>query len=306
MWLIAISLEERVVRLSLTLLTLLVLSAGAVFASATETVLLSHDTGVVNGAYDGLNGRRSLAVKLELPATSKPIRLDFIQIYMAPQGENNMARLFLRLESNQNNAPGATPPLHTWRTSLSLSQAAWYTLPVYHLLESGDQSIILSFKSEDFPWAPAPLIMLDDGRNIPAGHNYYGQNFSDWMEHYQFWADPAMVGNLMVRAQITIGDDALTTTTPTPTPTSTPTRTPTRTPTPSSTPTLTRTPSPTPTLTRTPTRTLTRTPTPTLTRTLTPTLTLTPPPAPSITPTATPRPDPFPYQLWLPAVSWSR
>lgn len=299
-------------RLSSLAPLLFLFAAATILAAAAATILLFHDTGMVGGAFAELSGRRTLAVKLDLPA-DEPIRLDFVQIYMAPQESNPVARLLLRLETVEDGAPANAQPLHTWRASFSLPQADWYTLPVHRLLEPGSHSLILSFKSEDFPWAPPPLILLDTGRNVPASYNFYGQNFASWQEHYQFWPQPGEVGNLMVRAQITTGEEALWT--PTPTPTGTATATPTDTPTPTSMPTATstatstvtptHTPTPTPTHTPTGTPTPTATAAPTATPTHTPTATPTTPPKATPTPTSTATPDPFLYRLWLPQLRLS-
>jgi len=236
---------------------LLLLTISTIATARPRTVaLLQNDNGQVGGTFDDLTGRRTLAVRLSLPPRNGPLRLDTLQIYMAPQPGSSTARLFIRLETVAGDVPDSGEPERTWRVTVPLTTAGWYSIPLYHLLISDGDSVIISIKSEDFPWAPPPLIMLDDSQNIEVNRNFYGQNFSSWQEHYQFWPNPESVGHLMMRLAITSGDAALLTPTATPAATVTATATATNTPTPTATPTST----PTPTGTATPTSTPTSTP----------------------------------------------
>ncbi|RME80972.1 MAG: hypothetical protein D6775_14840 [Caldilineae bacterium] len=242
-----------------------------------SSVLLQNDSGTPAGAFDALSGRQSVAVRLSLPpGASSPIRLDTVHIYMAPNGETTQARLLLRLEAVRSEVPDSSQlPPFTMRQTVDLPAAGWYKIPVFFLLPAEyGPDVIISLKSEDFPWAAPPLIMLDDSRQIPINRNFYGQDFGSWLEHYEFWPQPDEVGHLMIRAGITTGDEAMLTPTATATPTSTTTPTPTITPT--STLTATLPPTNTPTSTSTP--------------------------RPTDTPTATPSPTSRPAELWLPLV----
>ena len=216
-------------------------------AAPTDALQLANDSGVMGQGYDGLISSRTLAVRLDFGQVERPIRVDSVEIYMAPQ-ENSSASfpVRVRLERPLGVRPGGVI-ITSKTTRLAVTEAGWYSIPIKTLYEYDDDSLVISLKSEDFPYATPPLIGLDDGVNIPRNFNYYGQNFSSWVEHYAFWPDPENVGNLMIRVSITTGDDV--NKTPTATPTSTPTRTPAPTDTP--TPRPTNTPSPTPTATPT-------------------------------------------------------
>ncbi len=266
-----------IVLLLVVLVTFAVVAFNPARAEPTSVGQLANDSGTLGSAFDEFSGRRTLAVRLDFDPTESPLRIDSVDVYLEPQdGSSSNFPIFVRIEKPLNNAPSDILEF-TKTFRLQIDQAGWYSIPINHTSDSGGSSFIVSLKSWDVPTKPAPLIGLDDSTNIPARYNYYGDNFSAWQEHYLFWDEPETVGNLMVRASISTGDDALytptptatATNTPTPTATATNTPTPTRTPTPTFTPTPTITPSPT--LTHTPTLTLTPTPTATLTPTITPT-----------------------------------
>ncbi|MCP4168567.1 MAG: DNRLRE domain-containing protein [Chloroflexi bacterium] len=256
-----------IVLLLVVLITFAVVVLSPAQAEPTSVGQLANDSGTLGSTFDEFSGRRTLAVRLDFDPTESPLRIDSVDVYLEPQdGSNSNFPIFVRIEKPANNAPsGILEFTKTFR--LQIDQAGWYSIPINHTYGSGGSSFIVSLKSWGVPTRPAPLVGLDDSTNIPARYNYYGDNFNAWQEHYLFWDEPETAGNLMVRASISTGDDALYTPTPTATATNTPTLT--RTPTPTFTPTPTITPSQT--LTHTPTLTLTPTPTATLTPTITPT-----------------------------------
>ncbi|NOX60985.1 MAG: DNRLRE domain-containing protein [Chloroflexi bacterium] len=246
---------RRRIRMALFLVISISLALVGLSQSRAEPVgsaQLANDSGVVGGHFDNLVGARSVAVRLDFNPADKPIRIDSIEIYLDPPQDAPASWPFLvRFEQIQNNAPSAAQPLFTKRARIRLEQAGWYALPINWNPKDNEygDSIIISIGSEASPSATPPRLGLDDSLNIPTKRNFYGENFSAWQEHYAFWPDPANVGHLMIRANITTGEDALLT----PSPTATSTRTPTATPTPTRTPTATRTPTPTHTPTATPT-----------------------------------------------------
>lgn len=173
-------------------------------AASVNGIWIGNDSGVVGGTYDGLVGRRSLAVRIERPVDSDGLCLDALRIHLAPQEGITEAKLFVRLESTEGEFPATENPIETWRITTPLDTARWYSLPVEHMIKPDDPKfLVISFKSEDFPWNPAPLIMLDDRTHIPDGYNFYGDNFSNWLEHYQYWPYPDEVGNIMLRIHFT-------------------------------------------------------------------------------------------------------
>ena len=222
--------------------------------AAPEDVLeLANDSGVMAQGYDQLVGKRTLAVRLEFGAVERPIRVDAVRVYLAPQeGMGDSFPIFVRVERPSGTRPGGEM-ITSKAIRLTVTEPGWYEIPIQFLYPYDDPAVIITIKSDDFPWATPPLVGLDDGTNIPAGYNYYGENFTNWVEHYGFWTQPETVGNLMIRARIATGEDAenpppppATATGPPPPPTETPT--PTATPTPIvTTPPPTSTPPPTPT-----------------------------------------------------------
>ncbi len=219
-------------------------------AAPRDAIQLANDSGVMGQGYDGLVGKRSLAVRLEFGAIAQPIRVDNILVYMAPQeGSNESFPIRVRLERPAGVQPGGAV-ITSKVIRLPVTQPGWYPIPINYLYEFNDPAMIISLWSEDSPWNTPPLLGLDDRTDIPRYYNYYGEDFSNWVEHYQFWPTPEVVGNLMIRADITTGEDVYKTPTATPTNTPPPTPTPTQTPTPR--PTNTPTPRPTATPTATP------------------------------------------------------
>ncbi len=219
-------------------------------AAPEDAIQLANDSGVMGQGYDGLVGKRSLAVRLEFGAIAQPIRVDNILVYMAPQeGSNESFPIRVRLERPAGVQPGGAV-ITSKVIRLPVTQPGWYAIPINYLYEFDDPAMIISLWSEDSPWNTPPLLGLDDSTTIPRYYNYYGEDFSNWVEHYQFWPTPEAVGNLMIRADVTTGEDVYKTPTATPTNTPTPTPTPTQTPTPR--PTNTPTPRPTATPTATP------------------------------------------------------
>ncbi len=236
-------------------------------ASSAVSMTLQNDSGVPATAFTELVGRTSLAVRLTVPpASGEPIRLDTVRIYIEPQADNQELPLLIRLEAVENEAPANEDPLFTARLRLPLNQPGWIDIPIYYLFDTPPTDIIISFWSEDVPWAKPPLIMIDDSTQIASNRNFFGQSFSAWVEHYSYWPTPEQVGYLMVRAELTTGSDALFT--PTPTPSLTPTSSPS--PTITSSPTVTSSPTATPSPTASPTSQATQTPTPSAT--VTPTI----------------------------------
>ena len=222
-------------------------------AAPTDTLQLANDSGVMGQGYGGLQSSRTVAVRLDFGQIQRPIRVDSVEIYLAPQ--ENASQSFpirIRLERPAGVAPssGDANLITSQTIRLQVTEAGWYEIPVNTFYTFADSSLIISLKSEDFPTAIPPLVGLDDGENIPRTYNYYGENFSSWQEHYAFWPQPETVGNLMIRANLTTGADA--NKTPTATPTRTPTATPTATATPTPLPTATASPTPTATPTATP------------------------------------------------------
>ena len=218
-------------------------------AAPTDSLLLANDSGVMGQGYGELKSSRTLAVRLDLGQIERPIRIDNIEIYMAPQ-ENSSASfpVRVRVERPAGVSPGGEM-ITAKAVRLTVTEAGWYSIPIGFIYPYDDPSLIISMKSEDSPWATPPLIGLDDGVSIPRNYNYYGENFDSWVEHYAYWPDPETVGNLMVRVRITTGEDVNKTPTPTPTATPTATRTPVPTHTPTPLPTATPTPTSTPTAT---------------------------------------------------------
>jgi len=243
---------------SLTILALLTLAIGilaqnALLAAPSDSLELANDSGVMARGYDELTGNRTLAVRLEFGAVERPIRVDDVLIYLAPQeGMSAQFPIFVRVEQPAGVQPGGEV-ITSQSAKLTITQPGWYSIPINYIYPYDDPAMIISIKSNDFPWATPPLVGLDDGKHIPADFNYYGENFTDWVEHYQFWPEPDQVGNLMIRARITTGEDA--NKTPTPTATVSLTRTPPPSPTPTPLPTNTPPASPTPTPTAEPTAT---------------------------------------------------
>ncbi len=221
-----------------------------IMAAPADVLQLANDSGVMGQGYGDLKVKRSLAVRLDFGAVERPIRVDSVQIYMAPQeGSSQNFPIRVRMERPDGAAPGGE--LITAKVvRLQVTEPGWYEIPINTLFEFNDSSVIVSLKSEDFPYVTPPLIGLDDRTNIPSNHNFYGEDFTNWVEHYSYWPDGANVGNLMIRANISTGQDAVNTPTPTPSNTIVPTFTPSRTPT--QTPTRTPTPLPTTTPTSTP------------------------------------------------------
>jgi cell division septation protein DedD len=219
-------------------------------AAPADSLQLANDSGVMGQGYGELSSSRTLAVRLAFGQAERPIRVDSVEIYMAPQeGSSASFPVRIRMERPAGVHPGGV--IITSKTiRLAVTEPGWYSIPLNMLYEFDDGSLIITLKSEDFPNATPPLIGLDDGTSIPHNYNYYGENFSNWVEHYAFWPDPENMGNLMIRASITTGDDVYKT--PTATPTLTPTSTPTPTETPTPRPTRTATPTPTSTPTATP------------------------------------------------------
>lgn len=246
--------------LGLTLLPLL-FRAGADPAATTE---LANDNGVVGGSYDAFDSGRSIAVRLDFPSSARPLRIDGIAVLLEPQpGSALVFPVTPRVETVVNNAPGSGDPLFTApAVRLQVDRRDWYFIPVGFVLPAGGNSLIVSLRSDGFPWEKAPRVLLDSSTAIPTHRNFYGQNFGNWLEHYRFWQpNGAVIGHLMMRTSITTGPEALLTPSPTPTATLTPSPTPSPTPTPTLSPTPTATPTRTPT--RAPTATPTSTPTPT-------------------------------------------
>ncbi len=256
---------SRLVVLSLALsLWAVLFRAGAETAATAE---LANDNGMVGGSYDAFDSGRSIAVRLNLPSSARPLRIDGIVVLLEPQpGSALVFPVTPRVETVVNNAPGSGDPLFTApAVRLQVDRRDWYFIPIGFVLPTADSSIIVSLRSDGFPWEKAPRVLLDSSTAIPTNRNFYGQNFGNWQEHYRFWQpNGAAIGHLMLRAHITIGPEALLTPTPTPTATLTPSPTPSPTPTPtlSPTPTATRTPTPTRAPTATPTSTPTATPLP--------------------------------------------
>ncbi len=218
-------------------------------AAPQASVLLKNDSGVMAQGYDGLKGARTLAVRLSFAGLERPIRIDHVLIYLAPQeGSSENFPLFVRIERPLGVHPGGDL-ITSQSQRIQVTEPGWYEIPIHFIDPYEDDALIVSLKSEDFPNAIPPLVGLDDSQNIPTNLNFYGENFSQWVEHYAFWPTPETVGHLMIRAQVSTGNDALKTPTPTSTPTPTPTATPTATPTPRPTATPTVTPTPTPTAT---------------------------------------------------------
>ncbi len=221
-------------------------------AAPVDSLQLANDSGVMGQGYNGLSGSRTLAVRLDFGQAERPIRVDSIEIYMAPQ-ENASASFPVRVRLER---PAGTGPGGEMITSkavrLAVTEAGWYSIPIDFIYPYNDSALVISLKSEDSPWSTPPLIGLDDSVSIPRYYNYYGEDFDNWVEHYAYWPDPETIGNLMIRVTITTGDDV------NKTPTATPTSTPTQTPVPTDTPT----PLPTSTPTATPTSTPTATPLP--------------------------------------------
>jgi len=216
-------------------------------AAPADSLQLANDSGVMGQGYDELSGSRTLAVRLDFGQVERPIRVDSVEIYIAPQeGSSASFPVRVRLERPAGFGPGGEM-ITSKAVRLAVTEAGWYSIPIGFVYPYDDSSLIISLKSEDSPWSTPPLIGLDNGVSIPRSYNYYGEDFDDWVEHYAYWPDPETVGNLMIRVTITTGDDV--NKTPTATPTSTPTQTPTPTETP--TPLPTSTPSSTPTVTPT-------------------------------------------------------
>lgn len=241
-----------------------VLVRGGVGAETAATAELANDNGTVGGSYDAFDSGRSIAVRLDFNPANRPLRIDSIAILLEPQpGSAAVFPVTPRVESVVNNTPSGGDPLFTAPAArLQVNRREWYIIPVGFVLPAGENTLIVSLRSDGFPWEKAPRVLLDSSTNIPTRRNFYGQNFGNWLEHYRFWQPGgATVGHLMMRVHITTGPEALLTPSPTPTATLTPSPTP--------SPTLTPTLSPTPTLTptRTPTRAPTATPTPTATST---------------------------------------
>ncbi len=189
-------------------------------AAPVDSLQLANDSGVIGQGYGELKTDRTLAVRLDFGQIERPIRVDSVDIYMAPrEGSSASFPVRMRVERPSGVRPGGS--VITSKTiRLAVVEAGWYNIPISTLYEYDDGSVIISLKSEDFPYATPPLIGLDDSENIPRNFNYYGQNFSNWVEHYAFWPDPENVGNLMIRVNITTGEDVYKT--PTATPTATP------------------------------------------------------------------------------------
>ncbi len=248
------TMKKRLTFLTLLFLGILLLSSHFALknlqAAPADSLLLSNDSGVMSQGYDELKGSRTLAVRLDFGQIERPIRVDTIEIYMAPQ-ENSSASFPIRVRLER---PAGVRPGGTMITSkalrLAVIQPGWYSIPINMLYPYEDNSLVITLKSEDSPYSTPPLIGLDDGTNIPINYNYYGTNFASWVEHYAYWPEPESVGNLMMRVRISTGEDANRTPTPTPSATPTATRTPaptnTPTPLPSATPTPTATPTATP------------------------------------------------------------
>ncbi len=228
-------------------------SRHALLAAPADSLELANDSGVMGQGYDGLSASRTLAVRLEFGAVERPIRVDSVEVYLAPQeGMSASFPLFVRVERPVGVHPGGDM-VTSQNAKLTITEAGWYSIPINFIYPFDDPAVIITIKSNDFPWATPPLVGLDDQEHIPANYNYYGENFANWVEHYRFWPQPETVGNLMIRAKISTGDDA--NNTPTPTSTVDITRTPAPTETPTSTATVTPITSPTPTPTPTPTAT---------------------------------------------------
>lgn len=254
------------------------------------TVQLKNDSGVVGGGYDAFATGKAVAVRLDFNPANKPLRIDSIEVMMEPQADSSTNfPVTARVEYVVNNAPSGNPdaPFTVAGTRLHVVERGWYTIPVGFVYGETGSSLIVSLRSDDYPWVNPPRLLLDNSTNIQVRRDWYGQNFAAWVEHYSFWQpNGAATGYLMIRVNTTTGPDALKT--PTVTPTITPTATPSPTATPTRTPTATATrpvtPSVTPTITpsRTATSTLTVTPTRTSTRSPTPTVTPTPLPDGSI------------------------
>ncbi len=242
-----------------TLFILLPLLAAVLFSGAfllpsslaapTDTLQLSNDSGIMGQGYAELKVKRTLAVRLVIPGSDRPIRVDSVQIYMTPQeGSNTNFPVRVRLERPAGVRPGGEV-ITSKAIRLAVTEPGWYDVPLNMFYPHSDSSIIISLKSEDSPNTTPPLIGLDDGTQITHNFNYYGQDYASWIEHYDYWSEPDTVGHLMIRAHITTGDDMYITPTVTPTPTATETPTPTATATPRPTSTVTPTPTMTPTAT---------------------------------------------------------
>jgi len=230
-------------------------SRQALWAAPTDSLELANDSGVMARGYDEFKGSRTLAVRLEFGGAERPIRVDSVWVYLAPQeGGNARFPLLARLERPSGLQPGSGSDtvLISRNITLSLTEAGWYEIPFDFIYPYDDPALIVTIKSNDFPWATPPLVGLDDGVDIPAYFNYYGENFSDWVEHYRYWPQPEQVGHLMIRARISTGEDANKTPTPTAISTQTPSPTATLTPTPTPMPSPTASPTATPTPTATP------------------------------------------------------
>lgn len=250
------------------LLAALRLDAPPVRADAKQ---LANDSGIVGGRYTTFDSGRLIASRLSFNSADKPIRIDSIDVYMEPQaGSGGSFSVMARLEVMVDDAPSNQEPLFTRVGKVTVTEPGWYRLFFDHVLQTSGNSFMISLLSfgADTAGYKSPAIGLDNSANIPVKRNYYGDG-NIWQEHYKFWPQPATVGHLMMRANITTGPDALLTPSPTPTITPTPTLTPT--PTPTITPTSTLTPTVTPTRTVTPTPTATPTPTITPTPTSLPT-----------------------------------
>ncbi len=187
-------------------------------AAPVDSLQLANDSGVMGQGYNGLSGSRTLAVRLDFGQAERPIRVDSIEIYMAPQ-ENASASFPVRVRLER---PAGTGPGGEMITSkavrLAITEAGWYSIPIDFIYPYNDSALVISLKSEDSPWSTPPLIGLDDSVSIPRYYNYYGEDFDNWVEHYAYWPDPETIGNLMIRVTITTGDDVNKTPTATPLP----------------------------------------------------------------------------------------
>jgi len=247
---------------ALTAVFAILVTRPSVMAEPIGTALLANDSGVKVSAYDGLTLNQSVAVRFDVSPSDLPVRIDTLEIGLDVGGDTMSSwPLLMRIESVVNNTPSGAP-LFSARVRVELDQSGWYSIPIQPFTVAGGSSLIISIKTENYGIPPG--IWLDDSTSIQAKRNFYGVNAANWQEHYQFWPDPENVGHLMIRANVSTNQDAVSTRTPTPTITNTPSRTPT----------------PTPTITPSPTATVP----PTITPTFTPTLTLTP----TITPTPLP------------------
>ncbi|MCX7852589.1 MAG: hypothetical protein N2383_07360, partial [Caldilineales bacterium] len=211
---------------SLLLVSVLILALGVAFvrggvgAETAATAELANDNGIVGGSYDAFDSGRSIAVRLSFNPANRPLRIDSIAILLEPQpGSAAVFPVTSRVEAVLNDAPAGGDPLFTAPAArLQVNRRDWYVIPVGFVLPAGGNSLIVSLRSDGFPWEKAPRVLLDNSTNVPTKRNFYGQNFGNWVEHYRFWQpNGAAVGHLMMRVHITTGPEALLTPSPTPT-----------------------------------------------------------------------------------------